>query len=61
MSVFILFVIVLFNGQPRADYAAFPSMAACQAAKQETIKQSLEHGGTDGSFICTEHLVGKIA
>jgi hypothetical protein len=60
MSIFILFAIVLFNGEPRATYLPFPSMQACETAKAQLIKDVIAGGITDGNFTCTEHKTSKL-
>lgn len=61
MSVFVLFAIVFLKSEPRADYAVFGTMAACESARAAAIKTSLEHNVTEGSFTCTEHKVGTFS
>lgn len=60
MSTVILFAIVLFNGQVQTTWAPFLTMEQCEKAKAAVIKQALELGITDGSFVCTPHTLGKL-
>lgn len=59
-SIFILFALVLFNGEPRAAYVPFESMSQCVAAKTQAVNDAVANGITDGAFTCTEYKIAKL-
>ena len=61
MSIFILFALIMINGEPYADYDTFDSMTACQEAKTEAVQSAIQANITEGSFTCTEVKVGKLS
>ena len=60
MTLWVLFALVVLNGQPQVGVAPFTTQAECEAAKQKITEQLIkQYGDFEGALSCHAETVVK--
>lgn len=58
-SIWVMFAIIILNGEPKVAYLPFEDQAQCEAAKSELVKEIIvKDGAFKGSITCFEAKIG---